>query len=138
MVAALLFQIIAGSFHLFFKGEVFNNVYYLDSQLFHIGLLPSVFLWVLVKGKAAKMLGLTLVVYNFFCFIMEVLAVFGYSELVTEVNSYYFSELIFIILALLLTIIGLHLTHGISWSRTCKPFGFLAILRPDTSKRAKN
>jgi hypothetical protein len=118
-----------GFVHLFFDDPIASNIYYLNSQLLHIGLFPSVVLRMFAKGKAGKMITTTLVIYNGINFFMEILAIYGYEDLVLKINSYYYSELLFVTLALLLCITGTILKNGVYNSYNSKLITFLVLLR---------
>lgn len=127
IILTLLFQIIAGSMHLSFNGDAIKNVYFLNNQLLHIGLIPSFFLFLLTKGKVSKMLGLTLVIYNLGSTLMEIAAMCGHKDIVLKANSYYYSEIIFIILAFILSSIGIFMQNGVHYYRSAK-FNNIRIL----------
>jgi hypothetical protein len=139
MIAIILaIQILAGVLHLPFAGELRKVIFWLDLSLFHVGLIPSIIIYLLVHGKASRMIALTLIVYNGLNVIMECFAAIGYKELVTTLNSYYYSELILIILAFALCLFGQYLTHGICNSRFKQFFNFLDVLRGCFKKRKRN
>lgn len=110
----LVLQILSESFHLFFESEVVqNNIFFLNLRALHIGLLPSIAIWYFVKGRIANMLAFCLFFYQVASLIMEIVAILGHEELITQLNSYYYSELIFVLLSMYLAYLGKTLWDGV-------------------------
>lgn len=75
------------------------------------------------------MLSLTLVVFNLASTGMEVAAMCGHKHIVTKLNSYYYSEVIFVILSFILSLAGTLINNGVRRLNNNKLSNFFVLLR---------
>ena len=115
----LLAQPLTEVFLLFFTvgSEAYEFAYYIPMRLFHIGLLPSLFLLYICKTRIDKTIGLTLVYSQLFWVVREILAMnSGNDWLVLTVSSVDYCWFVFIALPLILSLV----TDAILNSHICR------------------
>lgn len=135
-VSVVALQVFAGSVHLLFTGDVRANVYFLNSQIVLVFL--SFCIWVLLRGRTARMLSLSLVVYNVIGLIMEAAAMVGFKSIVLTLNSFFYSQMLFIILAGVLCLTGSIAINGIRRRRSAKSSNVYKLLPSGGSLKKRN
>lgn len=103
VVAILLVQILAECAHLGFDGDVRRGIFWTNYRLFHIGVMPAYLMYRLFKTREGKYLSNVLVIYSFIALIMEEYAIFIDKKIIIELNQYWYSEFILILISLTLS-----------------------------------
>lgn len=134
----LIVQILSEVMHLPFSGELRRNIFWIDFRLLHLGLFPSIFIYNLLKTRCGKYLGLTLIIYCFIALIIEISGIIGYKDIVIELNSYWYSEFIFILISLTLSLSYELLKNGIYSRLRNKFYDILLLLQGGVESGKKN
>lgn len=112
VVAILLVQILAECAHLGFDGDVRRGIFWTNYRLFHIGFMPAYLMYRLFKTREGKYLSSVLIVYSFIALLMEEYAIFIDDKIIIELNQYWYSEFILILISLTLCYVVIKYKNG--------------------------
>lgn len=107
IIAILLSQILVESLLSLFEGtKYYAGSYFVPSYLLHCGVLPAIFLLSNSVSRIAKILSLTLIIFELFRTFLEFLAgVIGEDRLVSEINRFDFYGFTFILSSFFLSLL---------------------------------
>lgn len=129
IVILLIIAILSEVIYIPFKDyEIQKTIFWINFRIFHIGVIPAYVLYKILKTKTGKFLGCVLLISTYISLSIELFGVFVNKDFITKINSYWYSEFLFIFVSIILATVYELNKNGVLHRIYRKFYSFLSLL----------